>query len=41
MGTLKLEGNMNDTELVDRIAQAHITLYLGGLGVGVMLLQQA
>ncbi|OCB88127.1 hypothetical protein A7U60_g4755 [Sanghuangporus baumii] len=40
MGIAKLEGNATDSELVDRIVQAHITLYLGGLGVGVMLLQQ-
>ncbi|KAL5483033.1 hypothetical protein ACEPAI_8262 [Sanghuangporus weigelae] len=40
MRIAKLEGNPTDSELVDRIAQAHITLYLGGLGVGVMLLQQ-
>lgn len=26
-------------ELLDRIAQAHVTMYLGGKGLGVYLLQ--
>ncbi|KAI5116246.1 hypothetical protein M0805_002616 [Coniferiporia weirii] len=34
-----LESDRAVVELVDRIAQAHITLYLGGQGVGVYLLQ--
>ena len=39
MNVSKLDADSKDGELVDRVAQAHITLYLGGLGVGVMLLQ--
>ncbi|EJC97456.1 uncharacterized protein FOMMEDRAFT_163266 [Fomitiporia mediterranea MF3/22] len=34
------DSDSKEAELVDRVVQAHITLYLGGLGVGVLLLQQ-
>ena len=37
---VNIEKDAQMKELVDRIAQAHVTLYLGGSGVGVLLLQQ-
>ncbi|THH09627.1 hypothetical protein EW145_g1868 [Phellinidium pouzarii] len=39
MKTLNMETDQRETELVDRVTQTHITMYLGGRGLGVYLLQ--
>ena len=40
IGIVNIEKDSQLKDLVDRIAQAHVTLYIGGSGVGVLLLQQ-
>ena len=39
MRTVDFESDSREGEILDRIAQAHVTMYLGGKGLGVYLLQ--
>lgn len=39
MKSVEIAAESREGELLDRIAQAHVTMYLGGKGLGVYLLQ--
>lgn len=39
MKSVEFAAESREGELLDRIAQAHVTMYLGGKGLGVYLLQ--